>query len=148
VQAQAQLPNIQGKRGIYFAGAWCGYGFHEDGIKARGLPRHSPAQAPAAACLYPALCDRPPALAPGRALRSAQPRRCAALPQAGVAAATALGATVPWTPRTCNPKVPLADRFFMALFDKFARATVKVRSPLLAAGGCRQQARELRAHSS
>ncbi|CAD7695206.1 unnamed protein product [Ostreobium quekettii] len=31
--AQTQLHKIQGKRGLYFAGAWCGYGFHEDGMK-------------------------------------------------------------------------------------------------------------------
>ncbi len=42
VSAQALLPTIQGKRGLWFAGAWCGYGFHEDGLKsalrvARGL---------------------------------------------------------------------------------------------------------------
>ncbi|GMH42872.1 hypothetical protein BSKO_10791 [Bryopsis sp. KO-2023] len=34
VDAQDRLHTIQGKRGVYFAGAWCGYGFHEDGIKA------------------------------------------------------------------------------------------------------------------
>lgn len=25
---------LQGEGGLYFAGAWCGYGFHEDGLKA------------------------------------------------------------------------------------------------------------------
>ena len=24
---------LQGKGNVYYAGAWCGYGFHEDGIK-------------------------------------------------------------------------------------------------------------------
>lgn len=33
VQAQTRLPAIQGKNGIWFAGAWTGYGFHEDGLK-------------------------------------------------------------------------------------------------------------------
>ncbi|MFZ6766797.1 NAD(P)/FAD-dependent oxidoreductase [Undibacterium sp. Di26W] len=33
VRAQSQLKNIQGKRNIWFAGAWTGYGFHEDGLK-------------------------------------------------------------------------------------------------------------------
>jgi predicted NAD/FAD-binding protein len=32
MQAQEKLPEIQGKAGIWFAGAWTGYGFHEDGI--------------------------------------------------------------------------------------------------------------------
>lgn len=32
--AQRRLPEIQGRRGAWFAGAWCGYGFHEDGLKA------------------------------------------------------------------------------------------------------------------
>jgi predicted NAD/FAD-binding protein len=32
--AQARLPSIQGTGGVYFAGAWASYGFHEDGIKA------------------------------------------------------------------------------------------------------------------
>ncbi|RCS56164.1 FAD-dependent oxidoreductase [Bremerella cremea] len=31
--AQKRLPEIQGKHRTYFCGAWCGYGFHEDGVK-------------------------------------------------------------------------------------------------------------------
>jgi predicted NAD/FAD-binding protein len=32
--AQQQIQAMQGVRGRYFAGAWMGYGFHEDGLKA------------------------------------------------------------------------------------------------------------------
>ncbi len=32
IQAQAQLPNIQGRKNCWFAGAYGGYGFHEDGL--------------------------------------------------------------------------------------------------------------------
>ncbi len=31
--AQARLPEVQGRRDIFFCGAWCGYGFHEDGVR-------------------------------------------------------------------------------------------------------------------
>jgi predicted NAD/FAD-binding protein len=34
IDAQAALAAIQGRRGIWFCGAWTGYGFHEDGLKA------------------------------------------------------------------------------------------------------------------
>ena len=34
VAAQAQLPQLQGRRNTWFCGAWTGYGFHEDGLKA------------------------------------------------------------------------------------------------------------------
>jgi predicted NAD/FAD-binding protein len=32
VRAQAQLPALQGEGGVWFAGAWTRYGFHEDGL--------------------------------------------------------------------------------------------------------------------
>lgn len=32
MEAQASLPTIQGQDRLYFAGAWSGWGFHEDGI--------------------------------------------------------------------------------------------------------------------
>ncbi|MBA2117181.1 NAD(P)/FAD-dependent oxidoreductase [Bremerella alba] len=31
--AQKRLPKIQGQQQTYFCGAWCGYGFHEDGVR-------------------------------------------------------------------------------------------------------------------
>ncbi len=34
VEAQHALASIQGRRGLWFCGAWAGYGFHEDGLKA------------------------------------------------------------------------------------------------------------------
>ena len=33
VRAQRSLPSMQGVRNTWFAGAWTGYGFHEDGLK-------------------------------------------------------------------------------------------------------------------
>ncbi len=34
IDAQQRLPEIQGQHHTWFAGAWMGYGFHEDGLKA------------------------------------------------------------------------------------------------------------------
>lgn len=31
--AQARLDNVQGRGGVWYAGAWTGWGFHEDGLK-------------------------------------------------------------------------------------------------------------------
>jgi hypothetical protein len=33
IDAQRALPEIQGGGGVWYAGAWTGYGFHEDGLK-------------------------------------------------------------------------------------------------------------------
>jgi predicted NAD/FAD-binding protein len=33
LDAQRHLPSLQGRRRTWFAGAWTGYGFHEDGLK-------------------------------------------------------------------------------------------------------------------
>jgi predicted NAD/FAD-binding protein len=34
IAAQKRLHEIQGRRGLWFCGAWTGFGFHEDGLKA------------------------------------------------------------------------------------------------------------------
>jgi predicted NAD/FAD-binding protein len=33
IEAQKRLPDVQGRRRVWLAGAWTGYGFHEDGLK-------------------------------------------------------------------------------------------------------------------
>ncbi len=33
IEAQRELPLIQGKKNTWFCGAWSGYGFHEDGLR-------------------------------------------------------------------------------------------------------------------
>lgn len=71
---------VQGEGGLYYAGAWCGYGFHEDGLKA------------------------------------------------GMAAAVALGATIPWSARSACPKISLADGFFLGTFERFARMAISLGS--------------------
>jgi predicted NAD/FAD-binding protein len=53
IAAQRRLADIQGKNGIWLAGAWGGYGFHEDGLKsallvAKGLGVDAPWLAQAA----------------------------------------------------------------------------------------------------
>jgi hypothetical protein len=34
IRAQGEVPLLQGRNNTWFAGAWMGYGFHEDGLKA------------------------------------------------------------------------------------------------------------------
>ena len=43
IRAQRDLHAIQGLRGTYFCGSYCGYGFHEDALSA-GLDRARPDQ--------------------------------------------------------------------------------------------------------
>ncbi|RDU96322.1 NAD(P)/FAD-dependent oxidoreductase [Trinickia dinghuensis] len=51
VDAQQRLPDIQGRRSTWYAGAWTGYGFHEDGLKSALRIAHSFDVAPSWASL-------------------------------------------------------------------------------------------------
>lgn len=46
--------------------------------------------------------------------------------RAGMAAAEALGASIPWEPISCNPRASLMDFLYMALFTRFARQAITV----------------------
>jgi predicted NAD/FAD-binding protein len=37
IQAQKELPLIQGTSSIWYCGAWTGFGFHEDGLRSGEL---------------------------------------------------------------------------------------------------------------
>jgi len=62
VQAQRSLPSMQGVRNTWFAGAWTGYGFHEDGLKS-GLEAAAKLTAIAAVAAIAASGSNEPALA-------------------------------------------------------------------------------------
>ena len=54
ISAQRRLGMINGRHGVWFCGAWNGYGFHEDGLKsalrvANAMDCHAPWQDAAAA---------------------------------------------------------------------------------------------------
>ena len=64
IEAQRELASIQGRRGLWFCGAWTGYGFHEDGLKAglavaNGLGAYAPWQDREAATDVPEAAERP-----------------------------------------------------------------------------------------
>ncbi|HSD43790.1 MAG TPA: FAD-dependent oxidoreductase [Burkholderiales bacterium] len=66
MEAQRELPSIQGRRGLWFCGAWAGYGFHEDGLKAglavaNALRAYAPWQGRVAATAAPEPAEMPAA---------------------------------------------------------------------------------------
>jgi len=68
VETHALLPRIQNRSGIAWAGAWCGYGFHEDGLKSalRAVQAIDPACLPRwGPCAVPAPAVAPAAEAAG-----------------------------------------------------------------------------------
>ncbi len=53
IEAQRHVPALQGVRRTWFCGAWCGYGFHEDGLRsglevAAAIRRHGWTESPSA----------------------------------------------------------------------------------------------------
>jgi len=62
IAAQQQLESISGAHGVWFCGAWSGYGFHEDGLQsALRVANHLGCRAPwqgADSTPKPATADR------------------------------------------------------------------------------------------
>eukprot|EP00210_Caulerpa_lentillifera_P009285 g8850.t1 len=77
IEAQKKLKEIQGRQNVYYCGAWCSYGFHEDGIRS------------------------------------------------AINVAELLNCTIPWIPRTVNPKWSLMDSFWLQLFTTFAKKGIQ-----------------------
>jgi predicted NAD/FAD-binding protein len=72
IEAQRELAAIQGRRGLWFCGAWAGYGFHEDGLKAglavaNGLGVYAPWQGGARTTAAPPIPEAARAGTNGRA---------------------------------------------------------------------------------
>ena len=111
-RAQALLQRSQGQGGLFFAGAWCGYGFHEDGM------------ASAVAAVRAMGGDLPwDEFLSGKGASGSE----------GVSSASASSTPSPSSsssspivlpPRVPSPKLSWLDRLAIATFDKFARSAV------------------------
>ena len=103
-RAQELLQKAQGQGGIYFAGAWCGYGFHEDGMAS--------------------------AVAAVRAMGGDLPWDEFVSGKSGASEGGVLSSSSPSSPsivippRIPSPKLSALDRLAIATFDKFARSAV------------------------
>jgi predicted NAD/FAD-binding protein/cyclopropane fatty-acyl-phospholipid synthase-like methyltransferase len=99
IEAQSKIKEMQGSNNVWFAGAWCGYGFHEDGIKsavdvAEGmLAKFAPNEKKSG--------NELPALTPTTKTRA-----------------------TPWVPRSCDPHLTLTSRVCVPLFARVAGAWV------------------------
>ena len=64
IEAQRQLPSIQGLHGRWYCGAWTGYGFHEDGLKSGLAVAEAIAAGRAGVTQQASAADRPVRLHP------------------------------------------------------------------------------------
>eukprot|EP00983_Pelagomonas_calceolata_P118613 1160525-Pelagomonas_calceolata.AAC.2 len=102
-EAQAQLGSLQGRRGAFYAGAWCGYGFHEDGIRSA---------VKAGGCGHSFFWEGS-GLAVKYWLVLRQGAVHCTIDQQAAKAVAGLGVTPPWTCRPTSPKVSFTAQWFM-----------------------------------
>ena len=110
-RAQALLQESQGQGGIYFAGAWCGYGFHEDGMRS-GV---DVVRAMGGVLPWDEFIPR----AGASASLSSPPS-----PTSTCSSSLSSSSSIVLPPRFPSPKLSYLDRLAIATFDRFARGAV------------------------
>ena len=110
IEAQAAIKKLQGVGNVWFAGAWCGYGFHEDGIKsavdvAEGMLAKFESNDEA---------ER----------RNAKAKANATMTIAQKTSSPRSPRATPWVPRSCDPHLTLTSRVCVPLFARVAGAWV------------------------
>ena len=100
IEAQAAIKELQGSQNVWFAGAWCGYGFHEDGIKSA--------------------VDVAEGMLAKFAEKASEKKSGNKLP----AETTTKTRATPWVPRSCDPHLTLTSRVCVPLFARVAGAWV------------------------
>ena len=104
-RAQNLLQSSQGEGGVFFAGAWCGYGFHEDGMG-------SAVKAVRAMGGFLPWDEFLSGKGGGEGVSTSP------------SSSTSVSSSIVLPPRIPSPKLSVLDRLAVATFDRFARSAV------------------------
>lgn len=107
VEARRQLPGLQGRGGVWFAGAWTGAGFHEDGLRSA----------------VAVVCGADAALGLGDGVSSVGSVG-GAVASSTTSGPPNMGGRLPWEPVATSPRMGLRVACLAPLIDRFLALAV------------------------